>query len=221
MWIRYGGKGIGPGEQYDWKRFITQPNTLFEWTAPGVWDASLVDGFGMPLKVEVDGCGAPFSGTKVNCGGSDAQTFLELDPARCPNKIINVAGNYVGCKSLCGCQNAAEQQHRDKDPGCPGMASVSSIVNQPHAPGGYCGCPQGDCVGWLRNLFDRDAAGRAYCDSITSMTATSAGKRAVYCQAYDDNAGTRSYGNGIMKVTFCNKGFENVGAYMGNQTFII
>jgi hypothetical protein len=22
-----------------------QPNTLFEWTAPGVWDASLVDGF--------------------------------------------------------------------------------------------------------------------------------------------------------------------------------
>merc|ERR1740121_920947 len=81
---------------------------------------------------------------------------------------------YVGCKSMCGCQNSAIGQHRDTDPACPGMASVSSILNQPHPPGGYCGCAQGDCVQWLRNLFTRDAAGKGYCDSITQMTADSA-----------------------------------------------
>jgi len=198
-----------------------QPNTLFEWTAPGVWDASLVDGFGVPMKVEVDGCGAPFSGHRRNCDGSDPQTYLELEGASCPNKILDSSGRYVGCKSMCGCQNAAKMHRRDKDPACPGMASVSSIINQPHGPGGYCGCAQGECVGWLRHLFDRDAAGKAYCDSITRMTATSSGKRAVYCQAYDDNAGTRSYGNGVLKVTFCNKGFEYAGAYTANHSIIV
>ena len=39
------GRGSGTG-------FVgaEQPNTLFEWTAPGVWDASLVDGFSLPMK---------------------------------------------------------------------------------------------------------------------------------------------------------------------------
>jgi hypothetical protein len=75
--------------------------------------------------------------------------------------------------------------------------------------GGYCGCAQGECVQWLRNLFDTDAAGKTYCDAITSMAHGSDGKRSIYCQAYDDNAGTRSYGNGVLKVTLCNSGFEH------------
>lgn len=193
-----------------------QPNTLFEWTAPGVWDASLVDGFGMPLKVEVDGCGPPFSGSQANCGNSDPQTFLELDPQKCLNKIITPEGKYVGCKSMCACQNSALSMKKATDPACPGMADVTAIENQPHAPGGYCGCPQQDCVNWLRDLFKRDSAGKKYCDSITSMASTSQGKRAVYCQAYDDNAGTRSYGNGIMKISFCNHGFEWVSDHVKN-----
>jgi len=298
MWIRYDGNGIGVGEQYDWKKFVTrpsplngnnahrwnglnthgmvgqgdgfklepgefqivpfsstacwagatlgcdaygancvvspngrgagtdaspagQPNTLFEWTAPGVWDASLVDGFGMPVKVEVDGCGFPGTGSKTDCRGSDAVTHLQLLPSKCPNKILNSVGKYVGCKSMCGCQNRAEEQHRDTDPKCPGMKSIPSIVNNPHAPGGYCGCPQKECVQFLRDLFKRDAAGTRYCDAITSMTAGSTGKRAVYCQAYDDEAGTRSYGNGVLKVTFCNKGFETVGAFSNSTEVIV
>merc|ERR1712176_1490387 len=100
----------------------------------------------MPMKVEVDGCGPPFSGSSSDCEGSDAQTFLELNPDDCPNKILNTAGHYVGCKSMCGCQNSAQEQKRETDSACPGMASVSSIRNQPDAPGGYCGCPQGECV---------------------------------------------------------------------------
>merc|ERR1712039_1161122 len=210
------GRGAGTGASPE-----GQPNTLFEWTAPGVWDASLVDGFGMPMKIEVDGCGAPFSGSKENCRGSDAQTWLQLDPARCPNKILTSAGRYVGCKSMCGCQNAAQEQHEDRDAACPDMASVSTIANQPSAPGGYCGCPQGECVQWLRDLFNRDAAGKRYCDAITAMTAGSTGKRAVYCQAYDDNAGTRSYGNGVLKVTFCNKGFEYVQTSLNTTTVVV
>ena len=66
---------------------------------------------------------------------------------------------------------------------------------------------QGECVQWLRDLFARDAAGQKYCDAITSMARDSQGKRSVYCQAYDDNAGTRSYGNGVLKVTLCNDAF--------------
>lgn len=298
MWIRYGGNGIGPGEEYDWRRYITQPsvlnghkahrwnglnehgmvgqgdgfklepgeyqivpfsssacwagatlgcdeygahcavspygrgsgtgasaseqpNTLFEWTAPGVWDASLVDGFGMPLKVEVDGCGAPGTGTKENCGGSDPVTYLELEPSKCPNKILSSAGKYLGCKSMCACQNTAKWHRRSTDPACPGMASIDSISNKPYSPGGYCGCAQGECVQWLRDLFHRDVAGKRYCDAITAMTADSKGKRAVYCQAYDDNAGTRSYGNGIIKATFCNKGFEHFQTATRNATIVV
>merc|ERR1711972_129440 len=110
---------------------------------------------------------------------------------------------------------------KDTDPACPNMATRSSVENKPHAPGGYCGCPQGDCVEWLRNLFNRDAAGKTYCDAVTEMTAGSTGKRAVYCQAYDDNAGTRSYGNGMLKVTFCNKGFDYVKEYSNFSQIII
>jgi hypothetical protein len=185
-----------------------QPNTLFEWTAPGVWDASLVDGFGLPMKVEVDGCGAPGAGSASDCGGSDAVTHLSFEPSKCPNPIVDASGHYVGCKSMCGCQNRARETGQDADPDCPGMARRSLIEDQPHPPGGYCGCSQSDCVAWLRNLFSVDAAGKAYCDAITDMAKDSEGKRAVYCQAYDDNAGTRSYGNGVVKVTLCNAGFE-------------
>jgi len=206
---RGAGTGAGPREQ---------PNTLFEWSAPGVWDASLVDGFGMPARIEVDGCGAPGTGSAKDCGGSDAETYLQLDPEKCPNKILTSTGQYVGCKSMCGCQNSAEALKRDTDPACPSMASVASIVNRPHAPGGYCGCPQSECVGSLRQLFHTDVAGKNYCDAITSMATDSAGKRAVYCQAYDDNAGTRSYGNGVMKVTFCSKGFEWVTDGVGSNS---
>eukprot|EP00927_Polykrikos_kofoidii_P082319 TRINITY_DN815_c0_g1_i1.p1 TRINITY_DN815_c0_g1~~TRINITY_DN815_c0_g1_i1.p1 ORF type:complete len:502 (+),score=39.35 TRINITY_DN815_c0_g1_i1:87-1592(+) len=298
MWIRYAGKGIGPGQQHDWRPYITQPsalngnkghkwnalnsngmvgqgdgfklepgeyqivpfsssacwagatlgcgsngenckvspngrgggtdasatgqpNTLFEWTAPGVWDASLVDGFGMPVKIEVDGCGPPFSGSTSDCGGSGAETYLQLEPSKCTNRIFTPGGQYVGCASMCACQNAAQQMHMDTSPMCPGMASVSSIVNQPYPPGGYCGCPQGECVQWLRGLFGRDAAGKCYCDSITDMTRGADGKRAVYCQAYDDEAGTRSYGNGVLKVVFCNKGFEWATSHMRNTSVVV
>lgn len=185
-----------------------QPNTLFEWTAPGVWDASLVDGFSLPMKVEVDGCGPPGSGSTADCGGSDPVTYLSFDPKKCPNQIKTSEGRYVGCKSMCGCQNRAAQLKKETDPDCPGMTSRSSIENKPHPPGGYCGCSQSDCVQWLRNLFDKDVAGAEYCDAITEMAKDSKGKRAVYCQAYDDNSGTRSYGNGVIKVTLCNSGFQ-------------
>uniref|UniRef100_A0A7S0ITQ0 Cellulase n=1 Tax=Calcidiscus leptoporus TaxID=127549 RepID=A0A7S0ITQ0_9EUKA len=195
-----------------------QPNTLFEWTVPGVWDASLVDGFSLPMKIEVDGCNAekrwagsttPASGSSVGCAGSDAVTFLSLDARKCPNKIIDAHGSYVGCKSMCGCQNAAKSQGVQVDPACPRMLRRDAIENQPHAPGGYCGCAETVCTPWLKSLFDKDPAGLAYCDAITSMAGNSRGERAVYCQAYDDHAGTRSYGNGIIKVTLCNKGFES------------
>lgn len=209
------GRGAGTGATPK-----GQPNTLFEWTAPGVWDASLVDGFGMPLKVEVDGCGSPGTGSASDCNVHHPEkvrpiSYLQLDPDNCPNKIINANGQYLGCKSMCGCQNAAKDAGKETDPQCPGMTSVSSILNNPHAPGGYCGCPQSDCVAWLRGLFSRDAAGIRYCNAVTAMTKGDHDTRAVYCQAYDDQAGTRSYGNGVIKVTFCDKGFEwaaNAGA---------
>jgi hypothetical protein len=182
MWVRYGGKGISPSGDYDWKPFITtpsalngghghtwnalnsnnmtgqgdgfqlhpgeyqivpfassacwlggtlgcckhggscmispggrgggtdasatgQPNTLFEWTAPGVWDSSVVDGFSLPMKVEVDGCGPPGSGKPSDCMGSEPNTFLSFEPSKCPNAIKTSTGKYVGCKSMCGCQN--------------------------------------------------------------------------------------------------------------------
>jgi len=145
-------------------------------------------------------------------------------PAKCPNKILNSEGNYVGCKSMCGCQNAAKMEHRDVHPACPSMTSVSSIMNMPSSPGGYCGCPQSYCVDWLRNLFNHDGAGQRYCNAITEMTRGSQGTRAVYCQAYDDNAGTRSYGNGVIKATFCDKGFEwaaSKAKLLSNASFVI
>lgn len=194
-----------------------QPNTLFEWTIPGVWDASLVDGFNLPMKIEVDGCD-----NRSDCGGSYGITELNLSASGCPNKIINQQGKYVGCKSMCACQNNAIKLGTPTDPACPGMHPVdSSFVNKPLSPGGYCGCecpnkgiprcqanPGANCVDFLHQVFRTDKAGMAYCDAITSMTKTPDGKRAVYCQAYDDDAGTRSYGNGVVKVTLYNTGFE-------------
>jgi hypothetical protein len=202
------GRGAGTDASAD-----GQPNTLFEWAVPGVWDASLVDGFGPPLKVEVDGCGGIGSGSVSDCGGGEAENFFELDPKRCPNKILNAQGHYVGCASMCGCQRAAQAMHQDTTPMCPGMRPVSSIVNQPHAPGGYCGCGMGDCVPWVRNLYKSDGAGKSYCDAIANMSHDSKGKRLGYCQCYDDDAASRSYGNGILKLTFCTKGFEWVHSY--------
>lgn len=298
MWIRYGGNGIDPGQEWDWKPLITtpsnlngfkahqwtalhthglvgqgngfrlepgehqivpfagsacwagatlgcdefganckvspdgrgggvgplgpeQPNTLFEWTAPGVWDASLVDGFGPPVNIEVDGCGAPFTGSSAACDGHDPITWLQLEPYDCPNKIFNSDGHYVGCMSMCGCQNAAELAHENTVSACPDMANIATIENQPYSPGGYCGCHEGACVDWLHNLFHHDAAAQRYCNAITKMTRDREGKRAVYCYAYDDDAGTQSYGNGNLKVTFCNKGFEWADSYMGNATQVV
>ena len=196
-----------------------QPSTLFEWTAPGVWDASLVDGFSLPMKIEVDGCSDP-----KNCNNSDPEVNLALSKELCPNKILDSSGLYIGCKSMCGCQNNAKSKNLDTDPDCPFMTPLSTIINQPFPPGGYCGCPCPNpsatdpkckdgtikCSPWLRDLFKRDKAGSVYCDAITAMTKNSKGQRSVYCQAYDDDAGTQSYGNGVIKVTLYNKGFESV-----------
>ena len=159
-------------------------------------------------QVEVDGCGFPGQGSKEDCKGSDGAVHLAFDKEQCPNPILNQDGNYVGCKSMCGCQYNAASLNQETDPACPDMLPRSQIENQPFGPGGYCGCADSSCVKWLDDLFDVDKAGLRYCDAITSMTHGSDGKRPVYCQAYDDNAGTRSYGNGIIKVTLCNDGFE-------------
>lgn len=210
--INPGGRGSGLDSSP-----TGQPNTLFEWTVPGVWDASLVDGFNLPMKIEVDGCD-----NRNDCGGSYGLTNLNLSGDKCPNKIINPQGKYVGCKSMCACQNNAIKLGQLTDPACPGMHPVDpSFVNKPLSPGGYCGCecpnthiprcqqnPGANCVDFLHQVFKTDKAGMTYCDSITDMTKTPDGKRAVYCQAYDDDAGTRSYGNGVIKVTIYNAGFE-------------
>lgn len=189
-----------------------QPSTLFEWTSAeyGVWDASCVDGFQIPMKIEV----------KDTPSNIDAITYLQLDPNKCTNPTYDSNHNYVGCKSMCACQGP--QPYSGKaDPECPGMTLLKdmppSTISGEARQMGYCGCgckkpndPVGcnDCSPWLNKLFKSDAAGIKYCDSITDMTKNSQGKRSVYCQAYDDDAGTRSSGNGIIKVTICNYGFE-------------
>ena len=195
---------ISPGGRGGGLNANDQPNTLFEWTAPGVWDASLVDGYSLPMRIEVDGCSNP-----TDCDGSDPIVNLSLSDTLCPNKIINNDNIYVGCKSMCGCQNNAIKNGVDTDPECTNMTSTS-IVGQPFPPGGYCGCPEQECVDWLRNLYSKDQAGMVYCNAVTQMTKNSKGERAVYCQAYDDKAGTKSYGNGVIKVIIYNNGFESV-----------
>lgn len=187
-----------------------QPNTLFEWTAPGVWDCSAVDGFSLPMKVEIDGCGFPYDGSRADCMGSPPIVNLNFTEYYCPNDIRNSEGTYVGCKSMCGCQYNAISLGQSTDPDCPGMASVESIENVPSPPGGYCGCAEGGCVDWLRNFFHHDAAGMNYCDAVKSMAHNATGQREIYCQAYDDDAGLNSYGNGIVKVYLCNNGFETI-----------
>ena len=195
------GRAGGTGPQ-------DQANTLFEISVPGVWDGSCVDGYGPPIKIEVDGCGHPGAGLPSDCGGSAPTYFLSFTPDKCTNKIMSAQNEYLGCASMCGCQNAAVAQHVGTVPMCPGMPDITPLVGRPSTPGGLCGCPEGECVQALRNLFAKDPAGIAYCDSITEMTKGSDGKRPVYCQAYDDNHGTKSYGNGIIKISFCNYGFE-------------
>ena len=182
-----------------------QPSTLFEWSVPGVWDSSLVDGYNLPMMIEVDGCSNP-----KYCNGSDPIVNLSLSATLCPNKILNKDNIYVGCKSMCGCQNNAINNNQKTDPECPNMISIENIVNKPYAPGGYCGCHQSECVDWAHKFYSTDPAGKAYCDAITEMTRNSKGQRSVYCQSYDDDAGTKSYGNGVIKVTIYNDGFESV-----------
>lgn len=179
-----------------------QPVTLFEWTNAqyGVWDASMVDGFQLPMKIEVDG--VP--------DGIDPITYLETDQKLCPNKQLDSNGNYVGCKSMCACQNDGQP-----DSDCPGMTLLKDMpsfsdspVNEEGMAAGYCGCGLNGCSPWLNELFKQDPAGIAYCDAVTAIAKNSKGLRSVYCQAYDDAAGLRSSGNGIVKVTICNSGFE-------------
>lgn len=198
------GGGTGPNDQ---------PSTLFEWTVPGVWDASAVDGYQLPMQVEVDGCGPPFSGSPADCSaGTDPIIDLRFTPSLCPNKITAPDGAYLGCASMCGCQNAAIAAGQETVAWCENMHDVSTIRDVPGAPGGYCGCPGNDCVAWLRNFFETDRAGLAYCDAVQTMTAvTPGGPRTIYCQAYDDISGTKSSGDGIIKVIFSDSGFEWAG----------
>jgi len=177
-----------------------QPTTLFEWTNTeyGVWDASMVDGFQIPMQVQVQGV---------------PTTYLRCQESLCPNKQLDSEGRYVGCKSMCACQGP--QPYSGKaDPDCPGMTVLSDMPSFPSIPAneearkwGYCGCSVAGCSPWLNDLFSEDKAGEAYCDAVTKMTANAQGQRSVYCQAYDDKSGTRSNGKGIIKVVLCNEGF--------------
>jgi len=187
-----------------------QPNTLFEWTAPGLWDCSAVDGFSLPMTVQIDGCGAPFDGSPANCLGSEPIVGLNFSRKYCPNYVLTDGGTYVGCKSMCGCQYYAIDNQVSTDPACNQMRDVTSIRNQPYPPGGYCGCAQASCPDWLRNYFKQDIAGIKYCNAITQMAHNSTGHRSIYCQAYDDIAGLKSYGNGVIKVLVSNRDFEGI-----------
>ena len=173
-----------------------QPSTLFEWTVPGVWDASAVDGFNIPIKFEIDGC-IDQNNNNI-CNGSDSVVNLLFSRKDCVNPILS-NGIYLGCKSMCACQNSNGSD-------CPDYKK--DFINQPHTPGGYCGCDEKECVEYSHKLFGSDPAGIAYCDSITKMTKNESGKRNIYCQAYDDAAGTKSYGNGIIKLTMFNTDFD-------------
>ena len=55
-----------------------QPNTLFEWTSAlfGVWDSSMVDGFQLPMKIEMD---------QVQ-PGHDSVIYIQADPTLCPKQ---------------------------------------------------------------------------------------------------------------------------------------
>ena len=167
-----------------------QGSTLFEWTVPGVWDASAVDGFNLPLKIEIDGCE-----NSKDCNNSDSIIKLKFTKQQCINQIIDdKTGTYLGCKSMCGCQTS-------KGKSCPDYNSSIGT----NSTKGYCGCDIDGCSKLLRNIFNNDAAGMNYCNSITEMAPD---KRGIYCQAYDDNFGTKNYGNGIIKITMFNIDFD-------------
>jgi hypothetical protein len=178
-----------------------QPNLLFEWTvnSAGVWDASMVDGFQLPMKVEVDGSPPDI----------DPIMYFQSDPDLCPNKLYDSKKNYIGCMSMCYCQGSPPYSVNSS---CPNMLSINEMpnyidpdkkvddnINAAGKEKGYCGCIPTGCSPWLNNLFKNDPAGKNYCDSVTKTTANKNGQRTVYCNAYDDSAGTRSSGNGIIK----------------------
>jgi hypothetical protein len=167
------------------------------------------------MRVEVAGC------ENGDCNNSDPIVNLAFSQDLCPNQII-VNGQYLGCKSMCACQQDNDTTNCKNNPDY-------SQKGNPYPPGGYCGCPcpyngpdktilppcAGEdstinCSKWLNDFFSGDNAGQIYCNNITEMTKDSSGKRPIYCQAYDDNHGTRSYGNGVIKLTIYNKDFESI-----------
>ena len=173
--------------------------TLFEWTVPGVWDGSAVDGFHIPIKFEIDGC----DGTTNSCNGSEGKIQLKFTKKDCVNPVYKDDGVYLGCKSTCACQYDSK--------GCLGFkpAPDNPLVKQCQ---GYCGTSADGCVAYERELYGiPDSAAKKYCDSITKMTSkenTESGTRTIYCQAYDDLSGTKSLGNGVIKVTMFNTDFD-------------
>ena len=80
-----------------------------------------------------------------------------------------------------------------------------------------CNCPgQGcECAAASATLYELlDTAGRTYCEDMCTMTQADSGMRQVYCQSYDDKAGTKSYNNTskpearVLKVTICDEDFQ-------------
>ena len=198
--------------------------TLLEWTVPGVWDASAVDGFSVSMRIEIDD---PVS--------SDPIINLAFSQALCTNPIKDNNNQYLGCKSMCACQDTLDDKCVDADYSKTNVPYYDSHPGDlPGIKGGYCGCPCPDpndadlpsgcrdnsvnCSAWLRKFFSEDKAGKNYCNSITKMTQDSSGNRSIYCQAYDDLQGTKSLGNGVIKVTIYNKDFEWIKDRTGNTS---
>ena len=192
--------------------------TILEWTVPGVWDASAVDGFSVSMRIEID-----------DPGSGDPTINLAFSKDSCTNPIKDKNGQYLGCKSMCACQDTLDPTCKNADyskMNSPYYDIHPGDLGKSNVKGGYCGCPcpnpkdsslpagckdnSVNCSEWLRKFFNTDKAGIAYCKSITDMTKDSSGNRTIYCQAYDDLQGTRSLGNGIIKVTIYNKDFEYI-----------
>jgi len=188
------------------------PATLFEWTVPGVQDISIVDGFNVSMKIETLGSDTPLVAFNAN-------------QSLCKNQLINNDGVYLGCLSMCACQEGADSS--GINPICEGMTNIhSTSPNNMPASNGYCGCagptgvpfpacqPEPDASHKLYGSLPQyvagaDPAGLAFCNAITEMS-NIGGVRQVYCQSYDDAHGTRSLGSGIIKITVNNTDYENV-----------
>jgi hypothetical protein len=178
-------------------------NTIFEWTvAPaGVWDFSAVDGFDLSMHIETQESVTP-------------DVSFNADHSICPNPEYNNKNEYIGCMSMCRCQQTADQA-TGQNTNCKLMTNI----HEPHmrASKGYCGCPgERNAVTGCEpepeashKFYAGDKAGQDFCNVITKASNIN-GERATYCYSYDDAFGTRSLGNGNLKLTVLTNRFADV-----------